>query len=165
MAELALSVTEFGPDGRGHRAVSGRPRASQARCSAVVRWRWLSRSGRSGVKTEATSLLHSFPTLSLSLAFSFSHARSNVAVAITVCLRRARSPCTQHRHLIHLFHICITTFSTTSNRHCSRSSLGKAPFRLATTAPSPERRRALGSPQPAYIEAPLVSLSLIWSLP
>ena len=92
MAELALSVTEFGPDGRGRRAISGRPGAGQAHPVAAIRRRWPGRSGHSGVKTEATSLLHSFPTLSLSLAFSFARAHSNATVAIAMCLHHAHSP-------------------------------------------------------------------------
>ena len=158
MEEITSSIAHRRSEPAFAAHASGQPATGRTRHVATVRrYRhgWL---GRRGVKGEATSLLHSFPTLSLSLAFSFSHARSNAAVAITMCLRRAHSLCTQHRHLIHFFHICVTTSSTTSNRHCSHSSLRKAPFRLAATAPSLEHRQALGSPWPRHSTTPPILL-------
>jgi len=158
VAKLALSVTEFGPDYRGRRVISGRLGVGQAHCVVPICQRWPGQSGHNRVKTEATSLLHSFPTLSLSLALTSARARSNAAITIAVCLRHARSSCTQHRCLIHLAHISSATSSTTSNHHYSRSSLGKAPFRIAATAPSPECHRAFSSLRPDYSEAPPLSL-------
>ena len=55
--------------------------------------------------------------------------------------------------------------STSPNPYYHTSCLGKAPFCLVATTPSPERRHALGSPRLAYTEAPLLSLSLVSSSP